>query len=92
MIHLYDHDSDIEEITPPSFGPDRVGCPPSLPSLPAVGGLQVHFYDEPRGDSFPFGSPIDYVYLPSTGFHLGLILQWTFPVRPQRLSGHSLHL
>ena len=64
----YDHDSDIEEITPPSSGPDRVGCrpcAPSLPSLPAIRGLHAHFFDEPRGDSFPFSSPIDIRRLPA---------------------------
>jgi pSer/pThr/pTyr-binding forkhead associated (FHA) protein len=64
----YDHDSDIEEITPPASSPDRAGhhsFASSLPVLPIIRGLQAHFYGEPHDDSFPFGSPIDNLRLPA---------------------------
>lgn len=56
----YDHDSDIEEINPPS-SPDHVArlghaFAPSLPVLPIIRGLQSHFYSELHNNSFPFGS------------------------------------
>lgn len=67
----YDHDSDIEEIAPPTSLPDREShnvFPLSLPALPNLRGLaEAHFFGTDCSDfhSFSFGPSLDDVRLPA---------------------------
>jgi hypothetical protein len=75
----FDHDSDIEEITPPSSSHDRPirhHFGPSLPVLPLLRGLQAHVYGDSHDDAMCFNS-FDDLRLPA------------IEIPPERSRSHS---